>query len=72
MGIDPLLYEKYSGRKGDPYTRLGHVLAKDAKAKQQRDEMPKGLAGGLRTIRQPGIFAQIWLWFKNRQRERGD
>jgi hypothetical protein len=30
MGIDPRLYEKLSGRSGDPYKRLGEALAQDA------------------------------------------
>ena len=71
MTIDPMLYEKLSGRKGDPYTRLGQVLAKDAKAKQDRDAMPKGVSGGFRTMRHPGIFAQLWFWIKNRSRSKG-
>ncbi|MBI1190083.1 MAG: hypothetical protein GC200_05305 [Tepidisphaera sp.] len=37
MAIDPMLYEKLSGRKGDPRDRLGQVLADDAKAKQSRE-----------------------------------
>ncbi len=45
MAIDPRLYEKYSGRSGDPYKRLGEVLAKDAKVQSERDEMPKGVSG---------------------------
>jgi hypothetical protein len=71
MTIDPRIYEKYSGRKGDPQMRLGNALAKNAKAKSERDEMPKGVEGGLRTIRTPGIFAQIFFWWKNRSRSRG-
>lgn len=27
MAIDPMLYEKVSGRKGDPYSRMGEALA---------------------------------------------
>ena len=27
MAIDPMLYEKMSGRKGDPYSRMGSALA---------------------------------------------
>jgi hypothetical protein len=72
MAIDPRLYEKYSGRKGDPMMRLGQALAKSAKAKSERDEMPKGVRGGFRTMLMPGMFAQIFWWFKNRRRERGD
>jgi hypothetical protein len=72
MAIDPRLYEKYSGRSGDPYTRPGEVLAKSAKAKLERDEMPKGVSGGFRTMSRPGIFAQVYYWFKDRARSKGD
>jgi hypothetical protein len=72
MAIDPGLYEKYSGRKGDPYTRLGEVLAKNVKAQHGRDEMAKGVSGGLNRMRMPGIWAQIIDWFKDRQRYKGD
>ena len=34
MAIDPKLYEKYSGRSGDPYKRLGEALAAGARQKQ--------------------------------------
>jgi hypothetical protein len=71
MVIDPRIYEKYGGRTGDPQARLGAVLAKNAKAKAQRDEMPKGVSGGLRTMRTPGIFAQVWFWWKDRTRSKG-
>lgn len=72
MAIDPMLYQKLSGRSGDPYDRLGHVLAKDAKARLDRDARPKGVAGGLNTIAQPGMFAQLVNWFKDRARSKGD
>ncbi len=72
MAIDPRLYEKYSGRSGDPYKRLGEVLAKDAKAKSERDEMPKGVSGGFKTMRAPGIWSQIFFWWKDRTRSKGD
>jgi hypothetical protein len=38
MAIDPLLYEKVSGRKGDPYSRMGEALAGSDSAKAQRTE----------------------------------
>lgn len=72
MTIDPRIYKKYSGRSGDPYTRLGEALAKNAKAQQSRDAMPKGVAGGMRVNMMPGLFANLFFWFKNRKRERGD
>lgn len=70
MAIDPLMYQKMSGRKGDPYTRMGEALAKDVKSKAERDEMPKGVAGGFRTMRAPGMWAQLWFWFKDRGRSK--
>jgi len=72
MAIDPGLYEKYSGRTGDPRTRLGEALARNVKAKHSRDEMPKGVSGGFRTMMMPGLIAQVFNWFKNKRRERGD
>ena len=72
MAIDPRLYEKYSGRSGDPMMRLGQVLAKDAKAKQARDAMPKGVRGGWRINLMPGIFANLFFWLRNSARERED
>ncbi len=71
MTIDPRLYEKYSGRTGDPRSRLGAALANDAKAKAGRDKMPKGVTGGLQVTRMPGIFSQLWLWVQNRSRSKG-
>lgn len=35
MAIDPKLYEKYSGRKGDPYARLGEALIQADKQKER-------------------------------------
>lgn len=71
MVIDPRLYEKVSGRSGDPTRRLGEALAKDAKAKSQRDELPKGVTGGLQVTRMPGIWAQGWhiwrLWRRKKE-----
>jgi len=72
MAIDLDLYEKYSGRTGDPRTRLGQALAKDAKVKQERDAMPKGLSGGIRTTMKPGIWANLWNWFKDSSRDKGN
>ena len=72
MVIDPKLYEKVSGRTGDPMMRMGAALAKNAKAKQGRDAMPKGVEGGFRVMRMPGLFAQIWYWWQDRRRSRGD
>jgi hypothetical protein len=71
MAIDLRDYQKYSGRTGDPYTRLGEALAKDAKAKQSRDAMPKGAKGGMRVNALPGIWGNIFFWWKNKRREQG-
>lgn len=68
MAIDPRMYEKYSGRKGDPTRRMGAALASDAKAKQERDAMPKGVSGGMKTIAQPGMFMQFIYAIKDRLR----
>ncbi len=68
MAIDPLMYKKYSGRKGDPMMRLGAALAKDVKAKHERDEMPKGVEGGMKVTRMPGIWSQIFFWLKDKKR----
>lgn len=38
MAIDPMLYEKLSGRKGDPRDRQGQFLASEVKSKQSRRE----------------------------------
>jgi len=58
MVIDPKLYEKVSGRSADPSRRLGEVLAQGAKKQAERDELPKGVAGGLKVARMPGTWAQ--------------
>ncbi|MFO0831120.1 MAG: hypothetical protein U0637_04655 [Phycisphaerales bacterium] len=47
MAIDPMLYEKLSGRKGDPMDRLGAVSAQHDARKLERDSAPKGVSGGL-------------------------
>lgn len=61
MVIDPKLYEKVSGRSADPSRRLGEALANSARAQSERDELPKGVRGGFRVMRIPGVFAQFWL-----------
>lgn len=68
MAIDPRMYEKYSGRKGDPMTRMGDALAKNAKAQRDRDEMPKGAAGGFKTMAGPGWIMQIFYAIKDKMR----
>lgn len=72
MAIDQRLYEKYSGRTGDPQARLGQALAKGVKAQHGRDEMPKGVSGGFRMMLLPGMWAQFFFWIKNRARSRGE
>lgn len=68
MAIDPMMYERLSGRKGDPYTRMGEALAQNSKAQTERDAMPKGVSGGLRVNRMPGIWANLWFAIKDRLR----
>lgn len=70
MAIDPMMYQKLSGRKGDPYTRLGEALAKDAKHKSERDALPKGVSGGMKVNMMPGIFANLFFFFKNKSRSK--
>lgn len=72
MAIDPRLYEKYSGRSGDAYKRLGEALAKSSKVKSERDGLPTGVSGGLQTIGRPGVFAQFFNWLRDRRRFKGD
>ena len=64
MAIDPLLYQKLSGRSGDPYTRMGEALAQNAKKKQERDALPKGVSGGLKVTRMPGVWFNVLHVFK--------
>lgn len=76
MAIDPRLYEKYSGRSGDPYKRLGEALARNAKIQSQRDAMPKGMRGGISR----GLWAPWWynfftffcFWMKDKSRDKGE
>lgn len=76
MAIDPRLYEKYSGRSGDPYKRLGEALARSSKIKSERDAMPKGFSGGVRR----GMWAPWWynmfsflaFWAKDKSRDNGE
>lgn len=71
MVIDPRLYEKVSGRSADPTRRLGEVLAKDAKSQAAGDELPKGVSGGFRVMRMPGVWAQLWLVWRLWSRKKG-
>jgi hypothetical protein len=68
MAIDPRMYEKYSGRKGDPTTRMGAALAQNDKTQHDRDEMPQGAAGGMRTMAGPGWIMQIFYAIKDKLR----
>ena len=47
MVIDPRMYEKLSGRKGDPYERLGQALASDSLRSQARSGQKDRSAGEL-------------------------
>ncbi len=71
MVIDPKLYEKVSGRSADPSRRLGEVLAQGAKKQAERDELPKGVTGGFKVMRMPGIWAQWWHFWKLWRRDKG-
>jgi hypothetical protein len=68
MAIDPMMYQRLSGRKGDPYTRMGEALAKNAEHKQERDALPKGVSGGLKVTLMPGTWLNIFYWFKSKDR----
>ena len=58
MAIDPRMYEKYSGRSGDPYKRLGEVLAQSSKASSNR-QAAKDKPASMRAVE--GHFkAQLW------------
>ncbi len=46
MAIDPRDYEKYSGRKGDPHSRLGAALAGSDSQKAQTAEAKSRNTGG--------------------------
>jgi hypothetical protein len=58
MAIDPKLYEKYSGRSGDPYKRMGEALAQGA-ARKQSVQASKGDAFSTRYIE----GAIKWRWW---------
>ncbi len=47
MAIDPMMYERLSGKKGDPLDRLGAVSAQSDARQHQRDGAAKGVSGGL-------------------------
>lgn len=70
MGIDPLMYERISGKSADPTKRLGEVLASRVTKQHDRDELPKGISGGFRLMRFPDMFAQLWLTWRNHRRTR--
>ena len=70
MAIDPMMYERMSGRKGDPYTRMGEVLSQNVKAQKERDEMPKGVSGGFRVMGIPGLWANFFFAIKDRLRSK--
>jgi len=46
MAIDPMMYQKMSGRSGDPYERMGQVLAQDAKRAKREDRTQYPTVGG--------------------------
>lgn len=56
MVVDPRFYEKHSGRKGDPYDRLGQALAGSDKRKHEREETLHNLQMASRVPRQWRVF----------------
>lgn len=39
MAIDPMMYKKYNGKSGDPYSKLGAALAQsDARASKREEQ----------------------------------
>ena len=56
MVVDPRFYEKHSGRKGDPYDRLGQALASSDKRKHDREETLHNLQMASRVPRDWRIF----------------
>lgn len=74
MAIDPMLYQKLSGRKGDPYTRLGEALAKDAKNKASRSEQRSAMGGARRLMwlmpSFTGLFGWLFFWSASKEREK--
>ncbi len=69
MAIDPRLYEKLSGRKGDPHDRLGAVLAEDAKLHGHKDRFKgKKVRRGVSTSKAEAhaavrFFTRLFSWF---------
>jgi len=53
MVIDPRMYEKLSGRKGDPYDRLGQALAQNDQKKADRAEQ-------MHQMRMAGAMPSRW------------
>lgn len=57
MAIDPMMYERLSGKKGDPMDRLGAVSAQNDARQHQRDRAAKGVSGGL-----GWSWGNYWRW----------
>lgn len=74
MAIDPMLYQKLSGRKGDPYSRLGEALAKDVKHKASRSEQRNAIGRTRRVMwLMPGftgLFGWLFFWSASKGREK--
>lgn len=67
MAIDPKLYEKYSGRSGDPYARLGKALAQssahraDVQGRKDRSFSERYVVGGLKARWWMSIIGSVGL-----------
>jgi len=51
---------------------MGEALAKSSRMKSERDAMPKGVSGGFKMMAAPGWFAQLFNWFRDSSRYKGD
>jgi hypothetical protein len=67
MTIDPRIYKKYSGRSGDPYSRMGEALAKSTarssqlKASKDRSFSHRYVSGAVKARLWMGIIGSIVL-----------
>ena len=61
MTMDPRLYQKYSGRSGDPYSRLGAALSQaDARKSQLTEEKGRSFTERrLRAKRQVNVIVLV-------------
>ncbi len=57
MAIDPMMYKKYSGRSGDPHSKMGEALAKSSARSQKLSS--RGDSGGEGAVF--GLKVQWWF-----------